>query len=274
VTETWLLRNLRAVRGRAYPRIVGANREPSWVFFDIVLPLLTVAAYAYIYKFMDAPKEFVGFVILGGAMTAFWLNILWSMASQLYWEKETGNLSLFMMAPISRMSILAGMAVGGLFFTTLRAASTMIIGIVVFGITLSLSDPLMLILVFIVTMIALYGMGMMFASLYLVFGREAYHVSNLMTEPIYLASGFYFPVKALGFWAAAGASIIPITLGLDALRQLFYPLTGEQYQFLPVTVEVAILAVLCVMFIGLSKLSLDYMEKLGKSTGRLTLRWQ
>jgi len=274
VTETWLLRNLRAVRGRAYPRIVGANREPSWVFFDVVLPLLTVAAYAYIYKFMNAPKEFVGFVILGGAMTAFWLNILWSMASQLYWEKETGNLSLFLLAPISRMSILAGMAVGGLFFTTLRAASTMIIGIVAFGIALNLSEPLMLILVFVVTMIALYGMGMMFASLYLMFGREAYHVSNLMTEPIYLASGFYFPVKALGFWAAAGASVIPITLGLDALRQLFYPSTGELYQFLPVTVELAILSVLCIVFIVLSKLSLDYMEKLGKSTGRLTLRWQ
>lgn len=274
MTETWLLRNMRAVRGRAYPRIVGSNREPSWVFFDIALPLLTVAAYVYIYQYLNAPKEFVGFVILGGAMTAFWLNILWSMASQLYWEKETGNLSLFMMAPISRMSILAGMAVGGLFFTTLRAASTMIIGIVVFGITLSLSQPLMLILIFVVTMIALYGMGMMFASLYLMFGREAYHVSNLMTEPIYLASGFYFPVKFLGFWAAAGGSIIPITLGLDALRQLLYPETGDLYQFLPVTTELAVLSVLCVVFIVLSKLSLDFMEKLGKQTGRLTLRWQ
>jgi len=274
MTETWLFRNMRAVRGRAYPRIIGSTREPSWVFFDVVLPLLTVSAYAYIYKFMRAPEEFVGFVILGGAMTAFWLNILWSMASQLYWEKEIGNLSLYLMAPISRMSILAGMAVGGLFETTLRATSTLVIGIVVFGIALSLSSPVMLIVVFVVTMIALYGMGMMFASLYLLFGREAYHMSNLMTEPIYLASGFYFPVKALGFWAAAGSSIIPITLGLDALRQLFYPASVSEYGFLPIGTETLILAVLCVVFIVLSKLSLDYMEKLGKTSGRLTLRWQ
>lgn len=273
MTESWLKRNLRAVRGRAYPRIVGANREPSWVFFDVALPLLTVAAYAYIYKFMDAPKDFIGFVILGGAMTAFWLNILWSMASQLYWEKETGNLSLFLIAPISRMSVLAGMAVGGLFFTTLRAGSTLIIGIVVFGVALALTDPLMLILIFVVTMISLYGMGMMFASLYLMFGREAYHVSNLMTEPIYLASGFYFPVRQLGFWAAAGASVIPITLGLDAMRQLFFA-SGTEYAFLPIEAEALILALLSVVFIVLSKYSLDYMENLGKATGRLTLRWQ
>lgn len=274
MSESWIIQNLRAVRGRAYPRILGAQREPSWIFFDVVLPLLAVAAYVYVYKFMNAPAEFVGFVILGGVMTAFWLNILWSMASQFYWEKETGNLSLFLIAPVSRMSILAGMAVGGLFFTTLRASSTLIIGILVFSVTLSLSSPVMLVAVFVVTMIALYGMGMMFASLYLLFGREAYHMSSLMTEPIYLASGFYFPVKALGYWAAAGASIIPITLGLDGLRQLFYPSSSAEYGFLPVGLELVILAGLSVLFLVLSKLSLDYMEKLGKTTGRLTLRWQ
>jgi ABC-2 type transport system permease protein len=244
------------------------------VLFDVSLPLLSVAAYAYIYKYMDAPEEFVGFVILGGAMTAFWLNVLWSMASQLYWEKETGNLSLFLIAPISRMSILAGMAVGGMFATSVRAVSTMVIGILVFGVAFSLSDPLMLALVFIVTLIALYGMGMMFASLYLIFGREAYHVSNLMTEPIYLVSGFYFPVKQLGFWTAMGASVIPITLGLDALRQLFFPSSGGLYGFASVTNELLILVALCVVFLILSKFSLDYMERLGKTSGRLTLRWQ
>ncbi|OGS42238.1 MAG: ABC transporter [Euryarchaeota archaeon RBG_16_62_10] len=268
------MRNLRAVRGRAYPRVVGANREPSWVFFDIALPLLTVSAYAYIYKFMDPARvELVGYVILGGAMTAFWLNILWSMASQFYWEKEIGNLQLFLIAPISRMSILAGMAVGGLFFTTVRATATLLIGIFIFSVSFSLQQPAMLIVVFVVTMIALYGMGMMFASLYLLLGREAYHMSNLMTEPVYLASGFYFPVKQLGFYVAAGASFIPITLGLDALRQLFFK-TGAADGFVSVELELLVLCVLCVVFMVLSKLSLDYMEKLGKATGRLTLRWQ
>jgi len=274
MTDSWVVMNLRAVKGRAYPRVIGATREPSWIFFEVALPLLTVAAYAYIYKFMNAPPEFVGYVILGGAMTAFWLNILWAMASQLYWEKEIGNLSLFLMAPISRMSILAGMAVGGLLVTTLRAASTMVIGAVVFAVSLKMSDPVMLVAVFFATIISLYGMGMMFASLYLLFGREAYHMSNLMSEPIYLVSGFYFPVKALGVYVAAGASIIPITLGLDALRQLFYPSTKVEYGFLPVELELLALVVLSVLFLILSKYCLDYMEMLGKRTGRLTLRWQ
>ncbi len=92
-------------------------------------------------------------------------------------------------------------------------------------------------------------------------------------EPVYFVSGFYFPVKYLGRWVAAGASIIPITLGLDALRQLFFTSAAED-AFLSVTTEVAILAVLSVVFVFLAKYSLDYMERLGKTTGRLTLRWQ
>jgi hypothetical protein len=56
---------------------------------------------------IGAPEEYIGFVVMGGAMTAFWLNVLWSMSSQLYWEKEQGNLSLFIMAPNSLMAILS-----------------------------------------------------------------------------------------------------------------------------------------------------------------------
>ena len=100
--------NLRSIVGRAYPRVIGANREPSWIFFEAVLPLLSIAAYVFIYRAIalnqvatnpaDAPRilanmnALVASVVLGGAMVAFWLNVLWSMASQLYWEKEIGNL--------------------------------------------------------------------------------------------------------------------------------------------------------------------------------------
>ncbi|HIH02044.1 TPA: ABC transporter permease, partial [Thermoplasmata archaeon] len=89
----------------------------------------------------------------------------------------------------------------------------------------------------------------------------------------YFASGFYFPVRYLGFWAAAGASVIPITLGLDAMRQLIFP-GGAEDAFLSINTEVTILCVLCVVFMVLARYSLRYMENLGKKTGRLTLRWQ
>ncbi len=264
----------RTVLGRAYPRIIGAQREKSWVFFEIFLPLLQVTAYVYIYRAIQAPPEFVGFVVLGGAMSAYWLNVLWSMASQLYWEKETGNLELYIVAPTSRVAILLGMALGGMFATTLRAIAVITIGTLLFHVSMNVANVPVLVGVFITTLVALYGMGMLLSSLFLLFGREAWHLSNLLQEPVSLVSGFYFPVRALGQVVAAAASILPITLGLDAMRQLLFPAMLGNLRFLSPTVELGILVGLAIVFLFLAHRALAYFEALARREGRLSVRGQ
>ena len=266
-------RNFRSAAARAYVRIVGVNREWTLLLFEIFLPLLSVAAFAFVYKAMGQ-DALVLRVIIGGAMTAFWINMLWGMATQFYWEKESGNLELFFVAPISRMSILAGMAVGGMFNTSVRAITTIFLGALVFGVSFTVSSPLMLIGVFVLTMFALYGMGMMFASLFMLYGREAWHSANLLQEPIFLVSGFYFPVSYLPLYASFAASIIPMTLGLDAMNQLLGGPSAVSWGLLPVSVETAALALLSVLFILLAKACLGYMEQVAKKEAKLVLRQQ
>lgn len=264
----------RTVMGRAYPRVIGAQRERSWLFFETFLPLLQVSAFVFVYRAIEAPPEFTGFVVLGGAMMAYWLNVLWSMAAQFYWEKETGNLELYIVAPTSLMAILLGMAVGGMVATTVRALAVMVLGLFIFRIEVSIVSVPHLLGVFLLTLVALYGMGMLFASLFLRYGRQASHLSNLLQEPVFLVSGFYFPVRALGFAAALGASVIPITLGLDAMRQLLFPEMMAQFRFLDVRIELAILAVLGVVFLWVARRALNHMEESSRRDGRLTVRYQ
>lgn len=260
---------LKTIVARAYPRVIGQQREMSWVFFEVFLPMLAVSAYVFVYRAIGAPEDYVGFVVVGGAMTAFWMNILWSMSSQLYWEKETGNLGLYIMAPNSLMAILLGMAIGGLVATALRAVAIIILGSWLFHVQYTVSSFTQLLAVFFLAMTALYGMGMMSASFFLMLSREAWHIANLAQEPVYLASGFYFPIKSFNFWVAAAASLIPLTLGLDAMRQLVFP-SGAALGFLNVTIEITILAVLCVFFLAGAKFLLDYMERLAIREGRIT----
>jgi ABC-2 type transport system permease protein len=267
--NTGFLLSLRTVVARAYPRVIGAQREKSWMFFDVFLPMLAVSAYVFVYRAIGAPEEYIGFVVVGGAMTAFWLNVLWSMSSQLYWEKEQGNLALYIMAPNSMMAILLGMALGGMLATGLRATAILILGSLLFDVQFQVVSFLQLFVVFMLTMIALYGMGMMSASLFLLLGREAWHLSNLAQEPIYLVSGFYFPISSFSFWVAAGASIIPLTLGLDAMRQLVFP-SGPALGFLTVPVEILALVVMSVVFVVAASYMLAHLEKLAIREGRLT----
>jgi ABC-2 type transport system permease protein len=166
------------------------------------------------------------------------------------------------------MAILLGMAVGGLVMTATRAGIILIVCSLLFGVFYQTGSLLLLLAVFLVSMAALYGMGMLFASVFLVAGREAWHLSNLLQEPIYLASGFYFPVKAMGFWVATFASLIPLTLGLDAMRQLLFT-TDPTLGFLSVPMETGILVVLAVIFITGAGIALAKLEKVGRQEGRL-----
>jgi ABC-2 type transport system permease protein len=260
---------LKTVLARAYPRVVGQQREKSWVFFDIFLPMLSVCSYVFVYRALKAPEAYIGFVVMGGAMTAFWMNIMWSMSSQLYWEKEQGNLALYIMAPNSMMAVLLGMAVGGMLATVIRAVAIIGLGTLFFHVQYAFGSFWQLIAIFLTAMTALYGMGMMSASLFLLLSREADHLAQLATEPVFLVSGFYFPIKSLNFWVAAAASIIPLTLGLDAMRQLVFS-TGASLGFLDTRLELGILIGLCIVFLFGARALLAYMERLAIREGRLT----
>jgi ABC-2 type transport system permease protein len=78
-------------------------------------------------------------------------------------------------------------------------------------------------------------------------------------------------VRALGFWVATFASIIPLTLGLDAMRQLMFADTATM-GFLSVPVELAILLVLTVIFLVVAWYALTRLEELGRRDGRLIER--
>ena len=107
---------------------------------------------------------------------------------------------------------------------------------------------------------------MMFASAFLLFGREAWAISDMIQEPVNLVSGFYFPIKSLPFWVAAAASVIPLTLGLDAMRQLAFP-SGLQLGFLSTGVEIGILAVLSVVFLVGCQVAAGLHRKTGHPRG-------
>ena len=114
------------------------DREPEWIIAEMIIPVITLSAYIFMYRMLNAPAMYSGFVILGGTMIAFWANVLWNMSAQFYWEKETGILEVYFAAPISRMALLLGMALGGIVNTTVRAAAVLVVGVLIF------QTPLML----------------------------------------------------------------------------------------------------------------------------------
>ena len=261
---------LRSIVARAYPRVVAANRQKSWLFFDLAFPMIGTLAMVFVYEGLHAPRVYLGFVVMGGGMLAFWQNVLWSMAAQFSWDRDNGTLELYAMSPTSFEAILLGMAAGAMFTTSLRAGAVILIGSLLFGVTYSVSGLLPAAGVFLVTLAALYCLGMLLASLFLYYSREAWHLSNALQEPVNLLSGLYFPVRALGSYVGGAASIIPLTLGLDAMRQVLLPATPR---FLPAGWEALAVAVQVPVFAFLAYLSLRRMEQRARQDGKLISKW-
>ncbi len=266
---------LQVAAARAYVRVIGAQREMSWFIGDTLLPFLTVAAYVYVYKAMNAPPEYTGFVILGGIVVTFWMHMIWSMGMQFFWEKEMGNLERYLMAPLSRPALLLGMAVGGIVMTSTRALTIFLVSYFWFDIRFDASDPLLALAISLATLLALYGMGMMMSSLFFLAGRGIYYGMQIFAEPIFFLGGFYFPVRQLGMiTATAAATIIPVTLGLDALRQTMLGVKDARLILFSPETELMWLLAMGAVFVYISIILLGKMETLGRREGKLFLKNQ
>jgi len=260
----------QAVQARTYPRLAWLFRSNAWMIQETVLPVLAVAAFAYAYRAMNAPQAYTGYLVLGAAMTTFWLNVLWGMGAQLYWERDSGNLELYVMSPAPMIAILTGMALGGMTTTLVRATAITTAGVLLFDVPINPSSWWLLGLGFVVTLAALYGLGMLFASLFLLWGREAWHLVSLLQEPVYLLSGTNFPVTVFPRAVAVIASAIPLTLGMDAMRQVLFRTAG----LFPVWVELSVLGGLAVVFFFTARWGLRYLERRAREEGKLSVRWQ
>jgi ABC-2 type transport system permease protein len=87
---------------------------------------------------------------------------------------------------------------------------------------------------------------------------------------VYLLSGTNFPITILPRLVALFASAIPLTLGMDAMRQVLFRTTG----LFAVWIELSVLGGLALMFFFAARWGLRYLERRAREEGKLSVRWQ
>lgn len=255
---------------RAWVRVRSTFGEPAWLAVNLSVPLLSSLAMALLYGSAGMSK-YTGFAILGGIMLAFWGNVLWSMASQFNWDKEEGIFELYLVSPAPITAILVGMSLGGILATIPSAALVAVLGWLFFFSSINPSW-VAVILTFLLTLASLYAMGMLLSSLYLAYGREAESLNSAIGEPINFLSGLYFPSIGIGspfpFAIQLAVSLIPLTIGMDALRRSVFYGGGIGAIWL----DMVVLAVMAVVLLYLGDKALTALENRGRRQGTLVVR--
>jgi ABC-2 type transport system permease protein len=67
--------------------------------------------------------------------------------------------------------------------------------------------------------------------------------------------------------------VLPLTTGMDALRQLLFP-NADRFKLFDLGWEIVILAAQAFLFLVWAQRSLTYLERRAREEGRLTVRWQ
>ena len=206
---------------------------PSWVANRILGPIVWVAISVFSYTALVPEAEvsaafvregsgpdFVAFLILGQTVFSFFstLNFRGGMAIQR--ERWQGTLEVIMLAPTSRVAYLIGEGIFGL----LDAGWTVLLALVVtgiaFGAGFTVADPLLGLVVIVLTLSAMVGLSLFFAAFY-VLTRSAGPLSFAVQTPVRFFTGTNFPVGALPGVLQAVSYAIPMTYGIIAIRHAF-----------------------------------------------------
>jgi len=262
---------LQSIGGRAYPRIFGMSREPSWLFFDLVFPILNMSSIVFLLRSRGVDEAWVSATILASALLTFWASVIWMMGAQFHWERDSGNLTLYITAPVGLGSVALGMAFGGAVGVLFRAAIIVVAGALLYGAAYTIADPLLFGATLLASIAAMYSLGICLSSIFLVSGREADHLGGLLNEPMQLLGGVYAPVRNLGAAGLVAVGILPLAPAMDALRQLALPQLGAN-GLLPVQAEIGILVAMSVVFGVIGRFLLAYIERVGRVGGKLLTR--
>lgn len=262
---------IRTMKARAVVRIWSQFGEPVWIVVNMGFPIFSAVALALLYESAGL-AAYTGFAILGGIMISFWGNVLWSMASQFNWDKQEGLFEIYLTSPCSISAILIGMSVGGILGTAPSAVMVAIVGWLFFHPAILAASWLAVILTFVLTLAALYSMGMLLSSLYLVWGRAAESLNNALQEPVSMLSGVYFPsiggLSPFPFGIQIVASLIPLTLGMDSLRRTLFFSQGLNSVWL----ELLALGAMAVVLLASSSGALRALENKGRRDGTIAVR--
>jgi ABC-2 type transport system permease protein len=135
-------------------------------------------------------------------------------------DRREGFLQGVLVAPVSRVSIVLGQALGGTTLALIQGVLLLLLAPFV-GIPLSVWTVVAVIVVLFCLGFSLTNLGLIIA--WRMQSTQGFHaIMNVILIPIWLLSGAFFPATGVPVWLAWIMLLNPLTYGMAALRRCLY----------------------------------------------------
>ncbi|MBN2557073.1 MAG: ABC transporter permease [Anaerolineales bacterium] len=174
------------------------NVMDGFIIFTILIQPLVIAALA-LWMLQEEAASHAIFIVVGSGLTGLWSSLLFISGNSINTERWMGTLELLVGQPTPITTIIFGK---NLAHVTQSLASMILsygLASVLFDISLTIQRPLLFIASLLFTIIAFVSFGLIIAPLF-VMNPGLRGWQNAMEFPIYILSGFLFPIALLPGW--------------------------------------------------------------------------
>jgi ABC-2 type transport system permease protein len=161
--------------------------------------------------------DYFSFVLIGLALNGYLSISLSSFSDSIREGQWTGTLEIMLLSPTRLSSILFASSLWSFVLTTVDVVVYLVLGVLVFGFSVSQANFLTAFVVLILSIAGFSGIGILSAAMVLVVKKGdpiAWIFGGLST----LLAGVYYPITVLPDWLTPLSHILPMTYSLDAMR--------------------------------------------------------
>lgn len=194
-------------------------RSDFFILTAIVQPVIfaTIAFFLFQVGGEAAGEQTLLFAALGTGMMGVWSTTLFGGGGAIAWQRWEGTLELLVSAPRRYDLTLLGQTLATTTFGFYSMLATVAWGVLLFGMPLVASFPLVLPLALLAAVIGLGVFGMLLATTFVLY-RHANALGNLLEYPIWIATGMLVPLVLLPGWLGPISWVLVPTWGLEAIR--------------------------------------------------------
>ena len=158
------------------------------------------------------------YLLIGTLVWSYLAVVFDAIGEMISWERWEGTIEYTFMAPVSRITHMLGTVVFAVVYGLARTGVILAIVALFFNLDLSKANLPAAAIALLVASIGFVGLGIMVATLPLLFTERGLQMIYIAQSVVLLVSGVYYPVEVMPSWMQLISKISPATYALIGVR--------------------------------------------------------
>lgn len=223
IAELPLRREIRASYAFVERNINLSKRYWGWELTFLLYSVAQAASVIYIAQVAPGiskaeAQRFTLYLAIGALTWSYMANMFMAIAESVQWERWEGTIEYTMMAPISLITYILGSCLFGVLYGLVRTVIVLVVLVFLFHLGADPAGFLPAALIVGVGSLSFVGLGIMAATLPLLFTEKGAQMTYVIEACLLLVSGVYFNVKVLPAWLQPVSTVSPATYVLRGTR--------------------------------------------------------